>query len=119
MKYYQEINCPHCGSSQLGKAGFSVKGIQRYFCKNNDCKTNTFMLEYSSKAYAVGVKKKIVEMAINGSGIRDTARVLGVDKNTVISQLKKKKNSLVQVNPNFQQLNDTGELEVSLKPYCE
>jgi transposase-like protein len=28
MKYYQEINCPHCGSSQLGKAGFNAKGIQ-------------------------------------------------------------------------------------------
>jgi hypothetical protein len=39
--------------------------------------------------------------------------VLGIDKNTVISQLKKKKSRLVQVNPNFQQINDTGELEVS------
>jgi len=28
-------------------------------------------------------------MAMNGSGIRDTARVLGVGKNTVISTLKK------------------------------
>jgi len=29
-------------------------------------------------------------MAINGSGIRDTARVLTIDKNTVISTLKKR-----------------------------
>jgi transposase-like protein len=29
-------------------------------------------------------------MALNGSGIRDTARVLGVSMNTVISELKKK-----------------------------
>jgi transposase-like protein len=28
-------------------------------------------------------------MAINGSGIRDTARVLKIDKNTAISTLKK------------------------------
>jgi hypothetical protein len=28
-------------------------------------------------------------MAINGSGIRDTARVLKINKNTVISTLKK------------------------------
>ena len=30
-------------------------------------------------------------MAINGSGIRDTVRVLGVGMNTVIKQLKKNK----------------------------
>jgi IS1 family transposase len=59
------------------------------------------------------------DIAINASGIRDTERVLGIDKNTVISQLKKKKSRLVQVNPNFQQINDAGELEVSLKLYCE
>jgi len=31
-------------------------------------------------------------MAINGSGIRDTARVLKINKNTVINTLKKSKN---------------------------
>jgi hypothetical protein len=58
-------------------------------------------------------------MAINGSGIRDTSRVLGVHKDTVINQLKKKEDSLVQVNPNFNQENDSGEWEISLKPFCE
>jgi len=38
-----------------------------------------------------GVKRQVVEMAINGSGIRDTGRVLGINKNTVISTLKKSK----------------------------
>jgi transposase-like protein len=81
MKYYQEISCPQCNGTDLGKVGKSVKRVQRYFC---------------------------IDRATNASGIRDTARVLGINKNTVISQLKKKKNSLVQVNPNFQQLNDAG-----------
>ena len=36
-----------------------------------------------------GIKRQVVEMAINGSGIRDTGRVLGINKNTVISTLKK------------------------------
>jgi hypothetical protein len=53
MKYYQEINGPHCDDNQLGKAEFSAKGVQHYFCKNKDGKTNTFMLEYSSKVYEV------------------------------------------------------------------
>jgi IS1 family transposase len=33
----------------------------------------------------LGVKRQVVEMAINGTGIRDTGRVLGINKNTVIS----------------------------------
>jgi len=33
----------------------------------------------------------MVEMALNGSGIRDTARVLGVSPTTVITTLKKKR----------------------------
>ena len=66
----------------------------------------------------MGVKAKIVEMAINGSGIRDTARVLCIHKDTVINELKKKESSLVQVNPDFQKLNDHEEINVILKPFC-
>ncbi len=47
------------------------------------------MLDYRYKAYEPGIKEKIVEMAINNSGIRDTARVLKINKNTVIRTLKK------------------------------
>ncbi len=49
------------------------------------------MLDYNYNACAYGITEKIVEMAINGSGIRDTARVLKINKNTVINHLKKKK----------------------------
>ena len=94
MKYHEEISCPHCNGSDLGKAGKSKKGVPRYFCKNNDCETHTFMLEYCYKACEPGIKEKIIDMAINASGIRDIARVLGIDKNTVINQLKKKKKIL-------------------------
>jgi len=51
------------------------------------------MLDYNYKACAYGMTEKIVEMAINGSGIRDTARVLKSNKNTVINTLKKRKAS--------------------------
>jgi len=37
------------------------------------------------------VMDQAIDMAINGSGIRDTARVLKINKNTVINALKKKK----------------------------
>ena len=89
------MSCPHCNGTHLGKAGKSAKGLQRYFCKNDACKINTFMLEYTYKAYEAGVKDKIIDMAINGNGIRDTSRVLGIHKETIINHLinhlKKKK----------------------------
>lgn len=49
------------------------------------------MLTYRYKAYQPGMKERVVEMAINSSGVRDTARVLGISKTTVISTLKKKR----------------------------
>jgi transposase-like protein len=36
------------------------------------------------------VKQQIVEMALNSSGIRDTARVLKISPSTVIKELKKR-----------------------------
>lgn len=66
-------------------------GVQRYRCRNPECCTKTFMLNYRYKALEPGVKPQVVDMAINGSGIRDTARVLKISKNTVIRTLKKKR----------------------------
>jgi InsA C-terminal domain len=44
------------------------------------------------------VKRQIIDLAVNGSGIRDTARVLGISTDTVISELKKKECALESVN---------------------
>jgi transposase-like protein len=73
------------------KAGKSISGVQRYSCQNQECLTKTFMQKYRYKASEPGIKKQGVEMAIKGSGIRETARVLHLNKNTVIATLKKKK----------------------------
>jgi len=45
------------------------------------------MLGYRYKAIEPSVKPQVVDMAINGSGIHDTARVLKISKNTVIGLL--------------------------------
>ena len=89
MTCYQEIACPNCGGHQVVKAGYSARGERRYRCENPGCPTKSFMLNYRYKAYEPGIKETVVEMAINSSGIRDTARVLGIAKGTVISTLKK------------------------------
>lgn len=119
MTCYQEITCPNCFSNAITKSGRSVSVIQRYCCQHSDCPTQTFMLKYRYKAYEPGIKAQIVDMAINSSGIRDTARVLKINKNTVISTLKRKEASLVQVNPRFLPPNTEMPLEVRLELVCD
>ena len=43
-------------------------------------------------------KEKIIEMTLNGSGIRDISRVLGICTETVMSEIKKKECSLRSIN---------------------
>ncbi len=100
------------------KSGWSTRGVQRYRCQHQDCSTQTFIQDYRYQAYELGIKEQIVDMAINGSGIRDTARVLAINKNTVIRTLKKE-NSIVQVNPLFNTLNTEIPMEVRLERVCE
>ena len=69
------------------KFGIAGNGTQRYRCKG--C-SKTFVEQYKKEAYKPGVKEKIVEMAIDGVGVRATGRLLGVDQNTVMSTLRKK-----------------------------
>ena len=82
------VHCPYCESTDVIKAGKQPNGTQRYRCKDLACKRTIFLLEYDDKGRQPTVKKQIVDMAMNGSGIRDTARVLGVSPGTVISELK-------------------------------
>lgn len=89
MTCYEKIHCPICGGDEIGKAGYSARGVQRYRCRSESCPAQTFMLNYQYHAYKPGIKEQLVDMAINGSGIRDTARVLKISKGTVISTLKK------------------------------
>ena len=64
-------------------------GPQRYRCNNTDCPRHIFLLEYRNHGRLPAVKQQMVDMALNGSGIRDTARVLRVSPTTVISALKR------------------------------
>ncbi len=83
------------------KAGFTAEKKQRYRCRFTACDKSHFLLDYSYRACLPGVKKQVLDMAINGSGIRDTARVLNIPRTTILNTLKKKEKNLVQVNPDF------------------
>ena len=62
----EAVACKHCGQTQ------QVKPHRRtgYRCEN--CK-RTFQLDYTKQAYEPGIKEQVIDMALNGSGIRDTA----------------------------------------------
>jgi insertion element IS1 protein InsB len=85
------VQCPECGSREVVRYGSQANGEQRYRCKNVDCERRIFLARYHHTRRLPEVKRQIVDMALNGSGIRDTARVLGVSPMTVMSALKKKR----------------------------
>ena len=118
MSSYQEITCHHCNSNRVTQAGHNAHGEQRYRCQEADCPIKIFMLKYRYRACELGIKERIIDMAINGSGIRDTGRVLKINKNTVISVLKNKASSLVQVNPKIVELSASSQLNVRLEKTC-
>ena len=84
------MHCPQCAGAQAVKGGKSTRGKQRYLCRNEKCEVKSFVYPYSYKGAHPALKVQRVEMALNGSGIRDTARVLKVNRNTVMAQIKKK-----------------------------
>ena len=88
---YQRVKCPYCGSEDVVYNGKNSTGRQRCLCRNDACPHKTFQLEYKNNASKPGIKEKIVDMAMNGSGTRDTGRVLKISPNTVTSVLKKQK----------------------------
>ena len=85
------VRCPYCDSDQIVKRGKTDSGKQRYRCQDEACSRLTFILNYTNRGYLPSVKRQIVDLALNGSGIRDTARVLRISKDTVLSELKKRK----------------------------
>jgi transposase-like protein len=85
---FEAVVCKQCGrTQQVQRFGKTSRGTQRY--RGGDCH-RTFVAYYTHKACDPAVQTQLTQMAINGSGIRDTARVLHISRNTVSNQLKKK-----------------------------
>ena len=80
------VICLRCeGPDHVFRHGKSPRGHQRYRCKQ--CR-HVFQLEYIYQAKNPGIKEQIVDMAMNGSGVNDTARTLNIGVNTVLRTLK-------------------------------
>lgn len=82
----EPVCCPDCGSEDVVKNGLSNEGKQWYLCHHQDCRRRSFIRDYSYRGYLPFIKQQI---AVNGSEIRDTARVLKISPTTVIEKLQK------------------------------
>jgi len=85
----QVLHCPYCQGTDIVRHGTTPEGKQRYRCRKCPEHGRTFLLEYAYQGQSQHVKQQIIEMAMNASGVRDTARVLHVSPTTVIKELKK------------------------------
>jgi len=92
------VRCPHCQSDQIVKRGKTARGTQRYLCQNTLCPKGSFLLDYCNRGCLPEVKQTIIDMSLNASGVRDTARSLHICPNTVLRELKKKEAVLESVN---------------------
>ena len=83
------VKCPHCQSEAVVKYGKTSTGKERFRCQQTPQCGRTFLRSYAYPGCLPTVKQQIVDMTLNGSGIRDIARVLHVGPNTVLREVKK------------------------------
>src|SRR5262245_33499080 len=87
------VQCPYCQSTAVINAGKQANGTQRYQCQNGRCTRRIFLLQYQDRGRIPEIRRQVVDLAMNGSGIRDTARVLRISSTTVIAVLKKSRHT--------------------------
>ena len=84
------IRCLHCQSEAVVKYGTASNGKARFRCQPMGQCGRTCLRVYAYPGRLPEGKRQIVEMTLNGSGVRDIARVLQVSPTTVIGELKKR-----------------------------
>jgi IS1 family transposase len=67
-------------------------------CQHKLCVTGSFLLDYRNRGCLPEMKQLIIDMSLNASEIRDTARSLRISTDTVLGELKKKESALESVN---------------------
>jgi transposase len=86
-----KLNCPHCESNRLVKAGFQ-SGKQRHKC-NTCCR---FFVKPSQRGVASEIKEQALAMYLEGLGFRAIGRLLGVSNVAVLKWVRKAAQNLPQ-----------------------
>ena len=79
-----KIKCPKCNSEDYVKNG-KMNKKQRYLCK--ECKYN--FTNFTKRGKPKEVKKKAIEMYLEGLGFRSIGRILKVSNVTVLRWIRK------------------------------
>jgi insertion element IS1 protein InsB len=116
---FVQVQCPDCHSTDVVQYGKQANGTQRYRCNNRDGPRTIFLLQYQDQGRLPAVKQQIVDMTLNGSGVRDIVRVLRVSSATVINVLKKKEPTVKQVNERLLRTLDPSQVNVILRQVDE
>ncbi len=98
MPKCQSFRCLRCHIDQVVKRGKTARGTPRYLCQDVECATDSFLLDSRNRGCVPEVKHLLIDMRLNASGVRDTARSLHIRTDTVLSELKKKEPALEAVN---------------------
>lgn len=78
------MDCPKCSSAEKIKNGF-VRGLQRYKCKK--CCYN-YTVEKRSGEYSKAIKRKALQLYLEGLGFRSIGRILGVSNVSVLNWIR-------------------------------
>src|SRR2546425_7525982 len=105
------VQCPQCQRIDVVQYGKQANGTQRSHCNNPDGQRTIFLIQYHDKGRLPAVKQPIVDITLNGSGVRDIVRVLGVSSATVIDVLQKKEPAITQVNERLLKSLDPAQLD--------
>ena len=73
--------CKECGGSKLVKNGRNKLGVQRYKCKDCTC---TFIEGDKRLKHGLEKRLKVINMYLEGVGIRSIARLEGVSNPLII-----------------------------------
>ena len=80
------VRCPHCQSETVVKYGKTSNGKERFRCQQYESCGRTFRGFYAYPGCLPPVKRQLVEMTLNGSGVRESARVLQVGPTPVLKE---------------------------------
>ena len=112
---YIAVRCLYCQSEQIVKRGKTAQGTQRYLCQNTLCAVRSFLLNYRNRGCLPEIKQQIIDMSLNASGVRDTARSLHICPNTVLRELRKKATVLESVNTTFLRTHNPDDIAVAVE----
>ncbi|MBF0622196.1 MAG: IS1 family transposase [Magnetococcales bacterium] len=79
-----QVCCPNCNGLNVVKYGRQPNGTQRYRCHNPNCERQVFLLDYHNRPKMPELKRQIIEMALSGNDIRETAQKLNISPGTVV-----------------------------------